>query len=200
VETLLILAHGAGAGQKHPFMRAFAEGLTARGVETVTFNFSYIEEGRRVPDRNHALEARWREVIEATRSSLRGRALAIGGKSMGGRIASQVAAQGVGLRALRALVFLGYPLHPPNKPAQLRAKHLPRIGLPMLFVQGERDVFGTPDELRPILAPLAPPPELHVIAGGDHSFAVAKRAGRAQSEIYAEAMDAIVRFLLHRSS
>ncbi len=196
----LILAHGAGAGQASPFMVSAAEGLAARGVDAVTFNFLYAEERRRLPDRNDALEACWRAVIEAVRGDARfkGRALAIGGKSMGGRIASQVAAKGAG--DIAALVFLGYPLHPPGKPQQLRAKHLPQIMAPMLFVQGARDAFGTPDELRPILAPLGARATLHVVEGGDHSFKVPKREGRAQKEVEEAMLGAVAGWLREKAA
>ena len=187
---MLILAHGAGADQHHRFMVAFAEGLAARGVEVVTFNFPYTEAKRGAPDKPPVLQACWRDVIAAVRPSLRGRKLAIGGKSMGGRIASMVAAQAP---VADALVFLGYPLHPPKRPDQLRSKHLPEIAAPMLFVQGTRDPFGGPDELRPILSGL--PATIHEVAGGDHSFAVLKKSGRTEAEVFAEAQEAIVRFL-----
>jgi predicted alpha/beta-hydrolase family hydrolase len=180
----LILGHGAGAGQTNSFMVSFATALAARGIDAVTFNFAYMENGRRLPDPKDKLEACYRAVIEAVRGhgKLGGNRLAIGGKSMGGRIASQVAAAGIG--ELAGLVFLGYPLHPPGKPNQLRAKHLPDITAPMLFVQGSRDAFGTPDELRPILKALASPVELHVVDGADHSFKVPKSAGVAQADVY----------------
>src|SRR5258708_30740393 len=179
----LILAHGAGAGQSSGFMVRCAGDLAARGIDAVTFDFLYMERGRRLPDANDRLEACYRAVIAAVQDHpMLGRLrLAIGGKSMGGRIASQVAAGG-GVGDLAGLVFLGYPLHPPGKPERLRAKHLPRIGAPMLFVQGARDVLGTPDELRPIIAALAPPAELYVVAGGDHSFKVRKGEGHTQEE------------------
>jgi predicted alpha/beta-hydrolase family hydrolase len=180
----LILGHGAGAGQTNSFMVSFATALAARGIDAVTFNFAYMEMGRRLPDPKDRLEACYRAVIAAVRADgkIGGNKLAIGGKSMGGRIASQVAAAGVG--DLAGLVFLGYPLHPPGKPEQLRAKHLPDITAPMLFVQGARDAFGTPDELRPILKTLASPVELYVVDGADHSFKVPKSAGVAQADVY----------------
>jgi uncharacterized protein len=190
----LILGHGAGAGQTSGFMVSFATALAARGIETVTFNFPYMEQGRRLPDSNDKLEACYRAVIDtvAHRKSGRGR-LAIGGKSMGGRIASQVAAAGVS--GVAGLVFLGYPLHPPGKKDQLRAKHLSQIKAPMLFAQGSRDAFGTPEELRPILKKLKPPAELYVIEGGDHSFKVLKRAGVAQEDVYKAMQDRIDQWL-----
>ena len=191
----LILGHGAGAGQTSDFIMSFASGLTARGVDMVTFNFLYREQGRRIPDPNDKLEACYRAVIEAVREQMNsGRdALAIGGKSMGGRIASQVAAAGIG--DLAGLVFLGYPLHPPGRPDRLRAKHLSDIKAPMLFVQGSRDAFGTPDELRPIVTPLEPPADAYVVEGGDHSFKVRKGAVVSQEDIYRAIQDHIAAWL-----
>jgi uncharacterized protein len=194
----LILAHGAGANQASGFMVHFAEALAGRGIETITFNFVYSEAGKRLPDRNDRLEACWRAVIAACRSDTIGaaggrRKLAIGGKSMGGRIASQVAAADPD--AVAGLVFLGYPLHPPGRPDRLRAKHLPAIRAPMLFVQGSRDAFGTPDEFTPILKTLKAPARLLVIEGGDHSFKVAKRAAPSQQEVYQFILDEIERWL-----
>jgi predicted alpha/beta-hydrolase family hydrolase len=193
--TTLVLAPGAGAGQLHELMVGFATALAARGIDALTFDFLYAERGRRLPDRNDRLEACYGAVIAAVRDHARlGRnSLAIGGKSMGGRIASQVAARGVG--GLAGLVLLGYPLHSPGKPDLLRAKHLLAIATPMLFVQGARDAFGTPDELRPIIAKLAAPAALHVVAGGDHSFKVAKRSGVAQRDVYAAIQDGIAAWL-----
>ena len=191
----LILGHGAGAGQTSDFIMSFASGLAARGVDMVTFNFLYREQGRRIPDPNDKLEACYRAVIEAVREQMNsGRdALAIGGKSMGGRIASQVAAAGIG--DLAGLVFLGYPLHPPGRPDRLRAKHLSDIKAPMLFVQGSRDAFGTPDELRPIVTPLEPPADVYPVEGGDHSFKVRKGAGVSQEDIYRAIQDHIAAWL-----
>ncbi len=191
----LILGHGAGAGQTSSFMVSFATELAARGIDAVTFNFSYTEHGRHYPDTNDKLEACYRAVIEAVRNHkpLRRNSLAIGGKSMGGRIASQVAASGAG--DLAGLVFLGYPLHPPGNPEKLRSKHLPEIKAPMLFVQGSRDSFGTPDELKPIIKKLKTPAELYVVEGGDHSFKVPKSAGVSQEEVYKTVLDEITRWL-----
>jgi uncharacterized protein len=197
----LLLAHGAGAAQTSAFMVRFATGLAARGIDAATFNFSYTEHGRRLPDPNQKLEACYRAAIAATRAheSLRRNRLAIGGKSMGGRIASQVAAAGgagaAGAPGVSALVLLTYPLHPPGKPQQLRAKHLPAIAAPMLFVQGSRDAFGTPEELRKILAELTAPVALHVVEGGDHSFKVPKRAAIAQEAVYDAVLDRIAGWL-----
>jgi predicted alpha/beta-hydrolase family hydrolase len=185
-----ILGHGAGADQNSDFMARFATGLAARGINVVTFNFLYTEQGRRVPDANKALEACFRAVIEAVRHKKIGRGtLVIGGKSMGARIASQIAA--VSAPDVEGLVFLGYPLHPPGKVEQLRAKHLPDIKVPMLFVQGSRDPFGTPDEVRPILKELKARAEVYVVGTGDHSFKVLKRAGITQEDAYEGVLDRI---------
>lgn len=192
----LILGHGAGAGQRNAFMVDFAEALSALGVDMVTFNFLYTEQGRRIPDRAPALEACYRAVIDAVHAAMptARRALFIGGKSMGGRIATQVAAADPELR-LSGLVLLGYPLHPPGKPNERRDKHLGAIGRPMLFVQGTRDAFGTPDELGPILARLQPSPVMHVVSHGDHSFKLSKKDPSAQAAAYADVQQAIVSFI-----
>jgi predicted alpha/beta-hydrolase family hydrolase len=177
----LILGHGAGAGQTSGFIVEFATALSARGIDIVTFNFLYTEQGRRIPDPNPRLENCYRAVIEAVRERKPGK-LAIGGKSMGGRIASQVAAGGAG--ELAGLVFLGYPLHPPGRPDRPRTVHLRDVRAPMLFVQGARDAFGTPAELQSVIAQLDAPTELYVVEGGDHSFKVPKSAGVRQQEVH----------------
>jgi predicted alpha/beta-hydrolase family hydrolase len=192
----LILGHGAGAGQRSAFMVDFASALARLGLDVVTFNFLYTEQGRKIPDRAPALEACYRAVIGAVSSELESarRALFIGGKSMGGRIATQVAAADATL-PLAGLVLLGYPLHPPGKPDQRRDKHLPAIRRPMLFVQGTRDAFGTPDELTPILQTLQPPPQLYVVAQGDHSFKLSRKDPAAQAQVFADVQRAIVSFV-----
>jgi predicted alpha/beta-hydrolase family hydrolase len=165
-------------------MVSLSTALAERGIDIVSFNFLYTEHGRRVPDPNSRLESCYRTVIKTVRgriASIPGK-LAIGGKSMGGRIASQVAASGIG--ELVGLVFLGYPLHPPGKPDRLRASHLSQVEAPMLFVQGSRDAFGTPDELQPIVDRLQPTADLYVVEGGDHSFKILKSAGIGQQEVY----------------
>jgi predicted alpha/beta-hydrolase family hydrolase len=194
----LILAHGAGANQTSSFMVRFATALAARGIDTVTFNFSYSEDGRRIPDRNDKLELCYRKIIAAfhdgsLQKNLGQQKLVIGGKSMGGRIASQVAANTAD--DIAGLVLLGYPLHPPGRPEKLRSKHLPDIHAPMLFVQGSRDSFGTPDELRPILKQLKTTADLCVVEGGDHSFKVPKQAATTQEQVYEFVLDEIQQWL-----
>ena len=195
-DASLILAHGAGAGQRSAFIVAFARGIAALGIDVITFDFPYITQKRRIPDRGPALEACYRAVIEIVRreiESARG-CLFIGGKSMGGRIATQVAAADRDL-PVAGLVLLGYPLHPPGRPTVLRAAHLPAIRRPMLFVQGSRDNFGTPSELNPVLAGLSPPPTLHVVAGGDHSLNVSRRDPQVQAAAYDDAQRTIVQWI-----
>ena len=147
----LVLAHGAGGGQMSPFMVRAAGELSARGVTVATFDFPYMAAGRGVPDKAPVLEARWRQVIDdiRPREEFAGVPLFIGGKSMGGRIASQVAAAGAG--SIAGLIFFGYPLHPPGRPEQRRDAHLPAIRVPMLFIQGSRDEFGAAAEIRALL-------------------------------------------------
>jgi predicted alpha/beta-hydrolase family hydrolase len=185
----LILAHGAGADQSHPFMVGFASELAARGVETITFNFLYTEQKRRVPDPAAKLEACYRQVVAAFRQ---GRRLVIGGKSMGGRMASHLAAAGE--TPIAGLLLLGYPLHPPGQPNKLRIDHLERISVPTLIVQGARDAFGTPDEVRPYLKRFQGPVELYPVAHGDHSFKVPKRAA-SQDDTDRVVLDHVERWL-----
>jgi predicted alpha/beta-hydrolase family hydrolase len=191
----IVLAHGAGAPQTHPWMVTVAKTLSARSLDVITFNFLYAEAKRRAPDKNDVLEATWRNVIEAVRARdqvAHGR-LFIGGKSMGGRIATQVAARHDAAE-LAGLVLLGYPLHPPGNPDQLRAAHLPRIRVPMLFVQGSRDTFGTPRELEPILSGLSHGTRLFVVEGGDHSLALLRSQGEPLERVIARVGDEIERF------
>ena len=174
-----VLAHGAGAGQQSAFITGFARGLTERGIDVLTFNFLYTEQHRRVPDRTEKLEACYRAAVGTARRHFGRPAVFIGGKSMGGRIATYLAAaDDADALAIRGVVALGYPLHPPGKPQQLRSAHLPKIRVPLLIVQGERDPFGTPDELRPILDGLSAPVTLHVVAGGDHYLAASRQKDR----------------------
>lgn len=200
--TTMILAHGAGAPQTHPFMTAFARRLSQRGIDVVTFNFLYMERGRRVPDPKARLEACYRAVIAAARDRAGdgSRRMVIGGKSMGGRIATQVAAEDAAYESevgVDGLVLLGYPLHPPGRPDKPRTAHLPSVTAPMLFVQGERDAFGTPGELRPVLATCANA-DLVTVEGGDHSLKTRGKNAAPAEEIYETVTDQIVGWLAKR--
>ncbi|MGH9373942.1 MAG: alpha/beta hydrolase family protein [Vicinamibacterales bacterium] len=184
----MVVAHGAGAGQASPFMVRTAAGLAERGVTVATFDFPYMASGRRVPDRPDVLERSWREAVARARQRFGSLPLFIGGKSMGGRIASQVAAQGG--EGIAGLVFLGYPLHPPGKPDQRRDAHLPAVQQPMLFVQGTRDAFGTAEEIRALIARL-PAATLHEVEGGDHSLKVSGRGAPKPDVVLAHVLDVV---------
>lgn len=191
----LVLAPGAGAGQLSSFMVEAARGFATRGVSTATFDFPYITARRKVPDRPPVLEQAWRDAIESARSQFGALPLFIGGKSMGGRIATHVAAQKQ-VEPLSGLVLLGYPLHPPGRPEQRRDAHLPDIAEPMLFVQGEKDAFGGTAEITALL-PRLQRATLHEIPGGDHSFRVPGGKGK-QQETFEQIVDVATRWIQSR--
>jgi predicted alpha/beta-hydrolase family hydrolase len=190
----VLLGHGAGADQLSGFMRMVAAGLAERGFDAMTFNFLYKEQNRSIPDPKARLESCYLKVIDAARKhpTLKQNRLVIGGKSMGGRIASQVAA--VSPEGIDGLVFLGYPLHPPGRPDKLRDEHLPEIKAPMLFVQGARDAFGNQKEISELIKRLRLPATLYPIEGGDHSFKVPKSAGTPQQTVYEMVMDNVAKW------
>ena len=192
---LLVLAHGAGAGQLHGFMVSAATGLAARGVDVVTFDFPYMHAKRGAPDKAPVLEACFRAAIEASlaRPTLRGRRLFIGGKSMGGRMATHLGAQDV--PDLQGIVVFGYPLHPPGQPGKLRIAHLPAITVPTLIVQGERDAFGSPAELEPHLKTMSAAVTLHAITGADHSLTV---RGTKGADLFAAMLDTVANWINER--
>ncbi len=192
----LVLGHGAGANQLSGFMVMIATGLAAGGCDVLTFNFVYKEQGRGIPDPKARLESCYQAVIKTARThrKLKKNRLVIGGKSMGGRIASQVAA--IAPDGIAGLVFLGYPLHPPGRPDKMRDAHLKDIQAPMLFVQGARDAFGTAEEIRAVIKRLRLPAEVYVIDGGDHSFKVPIRLGVPQEDVYERVMDEVARWLV----
>ena len=191
--ALLVLAHGAGAGQQHPFMTTTAKGFASRGIDVVTFDFPYMRERRKVPDRAPVLEKAFQEVVAAAREWSSARTLFIGGKSMGGRMATHLGAARLG--GLSGIVVFGYPLHPPGKPQQLRVEHLPSIAVPVLIVQGERDTFGTPEELRSVLASMKVSIELQIVPRGDHSLAV---SGRRREDVLGEMLDVSTAWMRER--
>jgi predicted alpha/beta-hydrolase family hydrolase len=194
--SALVLAHGAGGGQLSSFMVRAANELAARGITVATFDFPYMAAGRSAPDKAPVLEAHWRTVIDEVRGhdAVAGLPLFIGGKSMGGRIASQVAAAGVA--GVAGLVFFGYPLHPPGRPEQRRDAHLPAIHVPMLFIQGSRDEFGTAAEIRALLPRLDPSAELVEIGDGDHSFKTRQKVtGRKPDAALLDVFEAAAAFV-----
>jgi predicted alpha/beta-hydrolase family hydrolase len=187
---LLVLAHGAGAGEHHPWMLRVARGLAARGVSVVTFDFPYMQARRKRPDPAGVLEDAYRTVWEEVAGRAPGGTCVAGGKSMGGRIASQVAAGNGFVPPAAGLVFFGYPLHPPDAPTRRRDAHLATIRTPMLFVHGTRDPFGSPDEMRQLTAAL-PSSRLQLIEGGDHSLQRSRR-----SETLDEAIETAAQWIL----
>ncbi len=204
MEALLVLAHGAGAGHFSPFMVSYATALAARGLDVVTFNFGYMERGRKMPDRAPVLEETFRRAIAGALAHRHGRVskLFIGGKSMGGRIATHLAAQPehwpASLPALNGVIVLGYPLAPPGgRRTGDRVSHLKRLTVPTLIVQGTRDAFGGPDEVTSAIAAdgATPPVEVVTVAGGDHSFAVLKSSGRDPDTVHAEVQDTIANWV-----
>jgi predicted alpha/beta-hydrolase family hydrolase len=197
----LIMAHGAGGGQTGSFIVRAGQELSGRGVTVATFDFPYITAGRSAPDKPAVLEAHWRTILDEVRGrrEFQGAPLFIGGKSMGGRIASQVAAAGVD--GIAGLVFFGYPLHPPGRPLQRRDAHLPDIRIPMLFIQGTRDEFGTSAEIRELLPRLDTRAQIVEIADGDHSFKTRMKAtGRKPDAALLDVFDAAAAFLTRPSS
>lgn len=190
--TLLALGHGAGGDRRAALLVDLAEEIAASGRRALLFNFPYTEARRRAPDPGPVLEATVEAVASWARRTLDVERLVLGGKSMGGRIASQAVARGL---PADGLVFLGYPLHPPGRPAQLRDRHLPAVSAPMLFVQGTRDAFAPMDRLRPVLDRLGARATLHLVEGGGHSFEVPRRAGRPQHAVLAEVFRAVLSWL-----
>lgn len=182
----LVLAHGAGAGQSHPWMRHVASAFEARGFRVVTFDFPYMAEGRKLPDKAPVLEAAFIEVWNEAARAADGPMFAAG-KSMGGRMASMVAARQGFTPAPAGLIFFGYPLHPPGKPEQRRDKHLPDITAPMFFAHGTKDPFGTPDEMTALVGGL-PGSTLHLVDKGDHSL-IAKRGQPVSGDVIDRVVD-----------
>jgi predicted alpha/beta-hydrolase family hydrolase len=187
---LLVLAHGAGAGMRHPFMETLVARLAARRVASFRFQFPYMEKGRRSPDARGVLLASVRAAVARAAEEAVDLPLLAGGKSMGGRMCSLAAAEEA-LPRVRGLVFLGFPLHAAGRPSAQRGEHLQRVELPLLFLQGTRDKLADLELLRPLCEELGPRATLHVVEGGDHSFHVLKRSGRSDAEALDEVADAV---------
>jgi hypothetical protein len=187
-ETLVALGHGAGSTRRTPFLLRCADDLAASGRAVLLFNFPYSEARRRFPDPAPVLEACVAAVAGYARAELGARRLVLGGRSMGGRMASRAAAAGL---ACEGLVLFGYPLHPPKQPERVRDAHLYDLRPPLLFVQGTRDAFARWELLQGVLARLGPRATLHQVEGGDHSFAVPRRGGRRPEEVEAAIFAAV---------
>ena len=189
-----VLAHGAGAGMAHPFMSAIAEGLAARGVATLRYQFPYMERGSRRPDVPRVAQATVRAAVARAAELAPRLPLLAGGKSFGGRMTSQAQAASP-LPGVRGLAFLGFPLHPAGKPSDERAAHLFEVEVPMLFLQGTRDELAGQSLLQATVERLGARGTLHWLEYADHSFHVPARSGRKDAEVMTEAIDALVRWI-----
>lgn len=193
MRALYVLGHGAGAGMRHGFMEAVSEALAAREIGTFRYEFPYMHRGSRRPDPRPLLLATVRSAVEAATEHARGLPMIAGGKSMGGRMTSLCAADDP-LPHVRALVFLGFPLHPAGKPDTTRAAHLSHLELPLLFIQGTRDKLADLDLMASVVHHLGPSAHLHIVEGADHGFAVLKRSGRTNTEVMTELADTVTTF------
>lgn len=203
--ALLVLAHGAGAGMRHVFMEDLAQALSRKGIATWRYEFPYMAQGRRRPDRPELLVPAVRAAVAWAAGLAPELPLFAGGKSMGGRMTSTAAAEGpllegTGRGEVRGLVFFGFPLHPAGKPGTGRADHLDGVRLPMLFVQGDRDRLADPGLLLPVLDRLGDRARLHVVPGADHGFHVLKRSGRSDAEVMEEAAGAASEWIRARTA
>ena len=191
--ALCVLAHGAGADMRHRFMSAVADELAALGVATLRFNFPYTEARRRAPDPQPVLEAYVRSVCADAQSLAPDLPLFAGGKSMGGRMTSNACAKEP-LAGVRGLVFLGFPLHPPKKPARTRAEHLARVTVPMLFLQGTRDDLADLALIREVTRELGQRATLREYEWANHSFEVPKKSGRTNADVVKSLAQEIAEF------
>jgi predicted alpha/beta-hydrolase family hydrolase len=194
--AVIVLAPGAGGGLDGAFMKAIASGLAERDLQICRFNFGYTERGRRSPDKQPLLEETYRDVVRSIRAAMGDRPLFLGGKSMGGRIASHIVADG---EATAGLIFLGYPLHPPGRPDRIRDAHLKDIETPMLFVEGTRDPFCPLETLDRVLPDIKANTSLVVIEDGDHSFKVRKGSGRSTRQAWDEVTAAVAAWVHERT-
>jgi predicted alpha/beta-hydrolase family hydrolase len=189
---LYVLAHGAGAGMRHPFLESVARGLAERGIGTFRYQFPYMQAREKRPDSPDVAMAAVRAAVAKAAEVVPGLPLIAGGKSFGGRMTSNAAAEAP-LTGVKGLVFLGFPLHAPGKPGDSRAAHLAQVTVPMLFLQGTRDTLAQLDLITAVCARL-PLATLHVVEGADHSFKVLKRSGRGEKEVMEEMLGEIDRW------
>jgi uncharacterized protein len=193
-KALFLFAHGAGAGMTHKSMAANAQGLAARGIATLRYQFLYMEKGAKRPDPPKLAHAVVRAAAAQAALLAPDLPLFAGGRSFGGRMTSQTQAE-TPLPGVRGLAFLGFPLHPAGKPGIERAQHLARVGIPLLFVSGDRDALAELDLLRHVIADLGERATLRVVDHADHSFRVAARSGRTSADAEAEALDALAEWI-----
>ena len=194
-KALYVFAHGAGAGMTHRAMESNAQGLAARGIATLRYQFPYMEKGSKRVDPPKIAHAAVRAAIAEAAKLEPELPLFAGGRSFGGRMTSQAQAEAP-LPGVRGLAFLGFPLHPAGKPGTERAEHLQRVRIPMLFVSGSRDALAELDLLRPMVAGLGSRATLHLVDQADHSFKVAARSGRTPADAEAEALDALAGWII----
>jgi predicted alpha/beta-hydrolase family hydrolase len=192
-DRAVLLAHGAGADMHATVLTTVADALADAKIPSLRFNFPYKAAGRRSPDRPPALEAAVREAREALAKAARvpPERVVLGGRSMGGRIGSMVAAVDGAL----GVALLGYPLHPPGKPENLRVEHLPKLTMPVLFASGTRDAFGTPDELKRHAKKIKGPVTFYWIESGDHGFKPLKSSGLTPADALRGVAEAVVSFV-----
>jgi len=189
LRACFVFAHGAGAGMTHPFMQAFAEGLCARGIASLRYQFPYMEKGSKRPDPPAIAQATVRAAVTEAAGHCPDLPLVAGGKSFGGRMSSQAQAAAP-LPGVRGVAFLGFPLHPAGKPSTDRAEHLADIHIPMLFLQGTRDALAETALIEGVVKRLGSSARLHLVDGADHSFHVLARSGRNDPEVMREILDA----------
>jgi uncharacterized protein len=189
-KACFVVAPGAGAGMRHPFMAKLATDLAGRGIATLRYQFPYMEKNGRRPDPPALCHATVRAAVDAARASLPALPMFAGGKSFGGRMTSQAQAAGP-LPEVRGLAFLGFPLHPPKQPSDSRAAHLLKVQVPMLFLQGARDLYAEPELLNPLITLLADRATLVLLPDADHSFHVPARSRFTDTQINDDMINAL---------
>ncbi len=194
----LVLAHGAGAGMRHQAMAAIADGLEARGVATLRYQFPYMEKGGERVDPPTVAQAAVRAACAEARRMARGTPLFAGGRSFGGRMTSQAQASAP-LDGVRGLVFFAFPLHPAGKPAAERAAHLEAIDIPILFLQGSRDALADVGLLRSVVAGLGAKATLDLVEDADHAFHVPARSGRTDAAALGNILDVAAEWMAGRA-
>jgi predicted alpha/beta-hydrolase family hydrolase len=194
--AVAVITHGAGNDMRRPFYTRIAAALVAADISVLRFNFPYMSAGRRAPDRPPVLMSAWRAALEEVARRANGRPVVAGGKSLGGRMASMVAAEDGDDFLGSALVFFGYPLHAPGKTEKIRDEHLPRVTVPMLFIEGTADPFARFDLIQDVVKRLGPKARIHAIEGGDHSFRIKGR--RRDDREIGEELGAIAAEFIHQ--